>query len=62
MNILFRKYSGEYVANSELYENIIKKHIKEIILDKDITLNEKKQCILVVIGLADLYYNIKYKK
>ena len=44
-----------------IFENHIKNNIATIIFSNEFTLNEKKQCLLVYLGLAKLYYNSKSK-
>lgn len=47
--------------NLTIFENHIKNNIATIIFSNEFTLNEKKQCLLVYLGLAKLYYNSKSK-
>lgn len=45
-----------------IYEEQIKNNIATIIFSNEFTLNEKKQCLLVYLGLAKLYYFFKHYK
>lgn len=43
------------------YKKQINDNISKILFSNEFTLNEKKQCLLVYLGLAKLYYNSKRK-
>ena len=47
--------------NLEPYKNQISNNIFHILCSNEFTLNEKKQCLLVYLGLAKFYYGMKRK-
>ena len=58
--ILKLKYENQIIIDSSSYEKFIKENIITILKDKNITFNEKKQCLFVYIGIAKIYYLLKY--
>lgn len=61
-SVLVKAYLHNENIEFEKYEKTIKRNIGEILLSSDFKLNEKKQCLLVYLGLAKTYYKIKYGK
>ena len=52
-------YKNKINIDVNKYENFLKTNIIKILISSDITLNEKKQCLLVYMGIAKLYYSLK---
>ena len=62
LGILIRIYTNGYIMETEKYELTIKDNFRNIIFCNDFSMNEKKQCLLVYLGIAKRYYERKYKK
>lgn len=60
--VLQRAYIENENIDASVYENFIKKNIGKILGSGDFSLNTKKQCILVYLGLARKYNAWKYGK
>lgn len=56
LQIAYKQRSDIYV---EKYENFIRNNIMKILKSKEITLNEKKQCLFVYLRIAKIYYRLK---
>ena len=59
--IIITAHKQGFDIDTKKYENVIKEHITNIIFNNDFSINEKKQCLLVYMGIANLYYRYKYK-
>ena len=59
--ILQLSYAQRKEIDVKKYENFIKNNIITIIKSKEVTFNEKKQCLFVHLGIARIYYKIKNK-
>lgn len=61
-SILAKAYTNGEKIDLGKYEEMIKENIGNILFSRDFKLNEKKQCLLVYLGLAKTYYKIKHGK
>ena len=59
--ILQLNYKNKISIDVSEYEDFIKKNINIILKEKSISLNEKKQCLFVCIGISKIYYLLKNK-
>lgn len=62
LSILIKFYDGESVNSAYRYERFIKDNFINIVCSKDLRLNEKKQCLLIYLGMAAFYYKLKHRK
>lgn len=62
-NVLRRAAIENHVSDTVIHcKNLIRNNIRTILFDKDIRLNDKKQYLLVYLGVADYYNKWKYGK
>lgn len=61
LDLLLKSFKGEISDDISRYKEFINKNIKDIIMNAEFDLNEKKQCLLVFFNLAEIYYKIKIK-
>lgn len=59
--ILVEIYTHNFSIDTQIFEQIIKNNVREIVFSKDFSLNKKKQCLLIYFGLAKPYYKMKYR-
>ena len=59
--ILVEIYTHNFSIDTQIFEQIIKNNVREIVFSKDFSLNKKKQCLLIYFGIAKPYYKMKYR-
>lgn len=59
--MIMRKYLCDELYDIKKFELTIKENIFSTLFSSEFSLNEKKQCIFICLGLADFYYRNKYK-
>ena len=61
-DVLINVYTKGIKIETEKYKKLIAQNVFNIVFNNEFSFNQKKQCVLIWLGLAELYYNWKYKK